>query len=452
MVLLFVLGVALQVHVTKLQPVKRLRAKHLVELIPQQSCYYQQHNRRLTCNCDTPDTAAFINLRMKYYVSNSRNEIRSVLLKQCRELHVSLELQGVDPTRLPFSFYAIGEVHLIGIDFEPAFSDTQELRLDFRNVEKLFMQNLIVEDTLEVEANNVKQMHLVNSTFAHIPRRGLTVSKANLLNIQSSQFDRVFPRSIVVEQTREVKVSFNEMRINALEVVYAKDGSHLEISCNKVFGEPLASECLTTTAAPTTPRPRVTVITHDDERNEDLSALVLSLEVLGGIIIGVVIICTTIIVCCICMVAKKRRPKSEGPPPPPPPAPVPAIENNNEAKTEVDAAVETDDLLEHDGENEGDEEKHKFVSPAWLEEIQQNRMFNRQKSLLSEDDLTELTDSKKPHGRKKAPAPKPPAQPQQQSELPLEETPKESSKTESEEEYKEDNGAKAEVEDAAPAT
>jgi hypothetical protein len=40
---------------------------------------------------------------------------------------------------------------------------------------------------------------------------------------------------VVVEKTKEVYVSFNEMTINALEVVYATDGSHLFISCNRIL-------------------------------------------------------------------------------------------------------------------------------------------------------------------------------------------------------------------------
>ena len=37
---------------------------------------------------------------------------------------------------------------------------------------------------LKLRANNVKEMHFVNSTFAHIPRNGVRVSRAKQLNIQ----------------------------------------------------------------------------------------------------------------------------------------------------------------------------------------------------------------------------------------------------------------------------
>ena len=57
----------------------------------------------------------------------------------------------------------------------------------------------------------------------------------------------------MVEKTKEVYVSFNEMTINALEVVYATDGSHLFISCNRILNRPITPECSkVTTTIPTT--------------------------------------------------------------------------------------------------------------------------------------------------------------------------------------------------------
>jgi hypothetical protein len=57
----------------------------------------------------------------------------------------------------------------------------------------------------------------------------------------------------LVEKTKEVYVSFNEMTINALEVVYATDGSHLFISCNRILNRPISPECSkVTTTIPTT--------------------------------------------------------------------------------------------------------------------------------------------------------------------------------------------------------
>ena len=88
------------------------RAEGMVVMVPQQSCYYQTYNKRLTCKCNSTDTAAVLHLRMRYYVFDSGNEIRAVHLEQCRELRVTLDLQRVDATNVPFHFKAIRKVSL----------------------------------------------------------------------------------------------------------------------------------------------------------------------------------------------------------------------------------------------------------------------------------------------------------------------------------------------------
>ena len=44
--------------------------RSLSDLVPQESCYYQRYNQRLTCKCAKTDSAVRLNLRMKYYVFN----------------------------------------------------------------------------------------------------------------------------------------------------------------------------------------------------------------------------------------------------------------------------------------------------------------------------------------------------------------------------------------------
>jgi hypothetical protein len=48
-----------------------------------------------------------LHLRLKYYVFNAGNEIRSVHLQHCRELLVTLDMQQVDATDFPIHFRAI---------------------------------------------------------------------------------------------------------------------------------------------------------------------------------------------------------------------------------------------------------------------------------------------------------------------------------------------------------
>lgn len=82
----------------------RERKHQLTPLIMQQSCYYQEYNKRLTCKCEGWDTRAYLYLRMKYYVFKRGNEIRSVHLEHCEELLISLDLRDVDATNFPIHF------------------------------------------------------------------------------------------------------------------------------------------------------------------------------------------------------------------------------------------------------------------------------------------------------------------------------------------------------------
>ena len=65
----------------------------------------------------------------------------------------------------------------------------------------------------------------------------------------------------MVDKTREVLVSYNQMTVNALEIVVAKDGSKLSIFCNRLLNQPISPECIrttTTTTTTTTPAPPTT--------------------------------------------------------------------------------------------------------------------------------------------------------------------------------------------------
>ena len=72
---------------------------------------------------------------------------------------------------------------------------------DFYIFIQLFLQ---VSDTFRVKADNIKEARITNSTFAHIPVKGMLISDANLLDIQDSTFERVTLQSIIVEKTKKV--------------------------------------------------------------------------------------------------------------------------------------------------------------------------------------------------------------------------------------------------------
>ena len=366
------------------------------------------------------------------------------------------------------------------IEFEPSFSATQELQLVFNNVEQVLLKKLHVEDTLKIMATNIKEMHMVDSTFAHIPTNGIAVSRAKTLNIRDSKFVRVSKASVTVEDTKEVTVVKNEMSMNALEVIVAKDGSHLMISCNREFGKPESPECskkkFTTTTTTTTTIPPFLVNQgnlREGEREQDRSSEAggVSAELIGGIIAGLLIILIIIsLFICFVLVKKKRKRSNED-------AEVLPMDPEAKKTTEDGEKEEKEELLEKKDDplpdvlppepdlDLDDDGKARFVSPIWLEEIHKNKMFNRQKSLLSEEGLKEIAEGKKepsgegqnaeeqPHlkkSAKKAPAPPPPAKPSSaglvnSSPKPTiaaeEEEVKESSRTESDEELEMKNSS-----------
>ena len=415
----------------------------LVTLIPQQSCYYQGYNKRLTCNCNSTDTSAYLHLRMKYYVFNAGNEIREVHLQQCRHLLMTLDLRQVDATNFPVHFKQMRKVEIEKIMFEPKFSDRQELQLEFYNVEQLLFNKIFVEDTLKLRATNVKEARFIKSTFEHIPPNGFQISRAKILDIRDSNFLRVSPKSIVVEKTKDVTVLKNEMTINALEVVYAKDGSHLMISCNRLLGQPISPECsktTTTTTTTTTQPPPPFLLNQGNLREgnvrngagEDRGATDpfrgLLPELIAGAVAGLVII-TIAILLFICFIRRKKKNREEEGGGYLAAAPIPSpLKEKKEEELEKAAAVspvkaapvnaetasppvvtpkpsprmngkkeaqESDSLLAVPGaSDEDDDDKPKFSSPIWLEDLHKNKIFNRQKSLLSREGLKEIAEGK----------------------------------------------------------
>ena len=91
--------------------------------------------------------------------------------------------------------------------FEPTYDNRQELQLNFYNVQEILMKNLMVQDTFKMHAENVKETRIMNSTFTHIPTKGMIISQAKLLDIQDSRFFRVYRQSIIVEKTKKVRNS-----------------------------------------------------------------------------------------------------------------------------------------------------------------------------------------------------------------------------------------------------
>lgn len=201
------------------------------------------------------------------------------------------------------------------------------------------------------------------------------------------------------------------MTINALEVVYATDGSHLFISCNRILNRPISPECSKPTIPPSTTTTTTTSTTttttsmlppiHKMGSDGALGAGYpsgveskghgsISGELVGGIIVGVIIIVGMVLLF-LFMQRRSQESKTSHEPlatemtdcgrPPPVAPPMPPEPPEREPLTNgFSVSRHTDN----------EENQPKFSAPIWIEEIQKNRIFNKQKKLLSEEKLKVL--------------------------------------------------------------
>ena len=175
-------------------------------------------------------SSASLNLRMSYYVFNSGFQIRYVYIQYCNELFVKLDFRGVDATNFNVYFQSIQELHIEGITLEENYKDRQELTFNFYNIRQIFLSNLVVQDTFKFHAENIKEAWIANSTFQHVPVKGMTVTQANLLDIQNTTFIRVSTQSIIIEKTKKVRLFSNYLYITYVDSSYS-----VANYCNWIF-------------------------------------------------------------------------------------------------------------------------------------------------------------------------------------------------------------------------
>ena len=113
-------------------------------LIPETSCFYENYKRTFSCECPNTDKVFSLDFKLGQHLLDSGKEIREVHFRHCNKLDVTLNLRGVDATNYPIKFRAINLVNIKGVTFEPKYSDRQELRLHFYNVDKLYFNELTV--------------------------------------------------------------------------------------------------------------------------------------------------------------------------------------------------------------------------------------------------------------------------------------------------------------------
>jgi len=297
--------------------------------------------------------------------------------------------------------------------------DSQLLAFNVNNVETMHFKAVNVTEAFKIFALNVKKLLMTDCQIAALHSPGVKVSYTNKLEIRNSVFKHVYPSSIVVEGVKEVFVVNNQFNINVIKVVSAKDGKRLHISCNRLIGEPLSPECVERTN-PSTPSnfhnlyysARETVGTTTDGTTttevapdsslagststppaDILLANGLSDEILIGIAAGVgfILLLLLILITWLCCRNRKEDEIVDDK------ESTDTNENLNRInEVSRDVTAELDKLLEgEENENHCDpihnqggspeDTRAKFSSPAWINEIHNNKIFAKQRSINSPD-------------------------------------------------------------------
>merc|ERR1719412_3086664 len=401
-----------------------------VNMIQRRSCYYTPFTKELTCRCTDTETNTFLKLRLMFFIKEKGQEVRSVMVRDCSDLMVGLDLTAVNPLDLPIRFKNCGTVSFSYIKFDNQFSGGQKLSLGMENVNSVRLEDMDVKDAIQIKTNRVKELVLRRNRFTHVPLPGLEIVAADRLVITDNYFHRISAGSVDVKSAKEVEVINNQFSVNAIQVVRSSEGSRLYISCNRLLGEVQSPECVTTsttttTTAATTRRSSTTttlsttsstrvLVTTAAVRGFEMSAPVeksgdveptsnsaLSEELLIGLVAGVaalvlILLVVVVILCCRRKQAKRKTAtevaedaekldilveKEEG-----------KDSGNNSADSlpvEVAHAQEAPEaeqtcLLAQDEDHLVEAAKPRFSAPVWLDDLQNNKIFNKQRSINTE--------------------------------------------------------------------
>merc|ERR1711953_1049373 len=396
-----------------------------VQMIQRQSCYFTPYDKQLTCQCTNHQTVTFLGLKLMFFIKEKGQEVRSVLISSCPDVMIGLDLTGVNPKSIPIKFKNCGKISFSYINFDRQFSGGQLLKFNMETVNSVKMEDLDVRDALQIKTNKVKEIVIKSSNFTHLPLPGLEIRNADKLSISDSYFLRISAGSVTVKSAKEVEVINNVFSLNAIQVVKSNKGSRLYISCNRLIGASQSPECVfTTTVAPVRTSPSTTStttsmtttttpisittaartgpetsseLTTNDLKNEKEEFI--SMEMLIGLVIGVtlLIIVLLIVVIVLCCKKQRRRKKTSSNSPEATekqeilPEKIENADSGNDSSTSLESpkSPERQSLLEEDKNVENltsliEASKPKFSSPVWLDEIQNNKIFNKQRSINTE--------------------------------------------------------------------
>jgi len=401
-----------------------------VQMIQRQSCYFTPYDKQLTCQCTNHQTVTFLGLKLMFFIKEKGQEVRSVLISSCPDVMIGLDLTGVNPKSIPIKFKNCGKISFSYINFDRQFSGGQLLKFNMETVNSVKMEDLDVRDALQIKTNKVKEIVIKSSNFTHLPLPGLEIRNADKLSISDSYFHRISAGSVTVKSAKEVEVINNQFSINAIQVVKSNEGSRLYISCNRIIGESQSPECVTTSTAASisvstvsTVRRTTTTISittaamtgpetssqlTNDLKNEKEEFI--SMELLIGLVIGVALLVTVLLIVVIVLCCKKRgrRNKKSTEISPDQEEKLEILDekndnadsgNNSASSLESPRSPERQSLLEDEQNKENlnsliEASKPKFSSPVWLDEIQRNKIFNKQRSINTEEDQTQRKSKK----------------------------------------------------------
>jgi len=414
------LKVDLSIFILLFHSVNSLYVPPREEMIQRQACSFTPYSKQLTCRCIDHETNSALKLELSFFIIDKGQEVRSVLIESCPNIKISLDLTGINPTKIPIKFKNCEKVSLDSINFDPRFSGAQMMSLIFERVAFATFENIAVEEALMINTNLVKELRIDRSNFTHIPLPGFSITNTDKLSITNSVFLRSSEGSIDIQSGKEVMVVNNKFNINAIKVVKSKAGSSLYISCNTLLDEPTSPECVQTSPAPTTvafisttspPPPTTTTnesfdqainfsVKNDQPVLSDAQNNLVSLELLIGLVVGVgllLLLLLFIVIYLCCKRKNKVKKKEEDQDLPEEKVGIMTEkegdkDSGNNSSGEIEDSEEKDSLLmpetpEKDVDQLVEASKPRFSSPIWLDEIHNNKIFNKQRSIINTEDL-----------------------------------------------------------------
>ena len=72
------------------------------------------------------------------------------MIESCLNLLIELDLTGVNPTQIPFKFKNCGRISFESIKFDPRFTGSQLLGMDFETVNSVMLEGVTVEEAVQV--------------------------------------------------------------------------------------------------------------------------------------------------------------------------------------------------------------------------------------------------------------------------------------------------------------